>query len=190
MNILTDKLPTKIKVNEHIYEINYDYRTIIKILLAFEDEDLTNEEKIYVMIKNIYKKDIPDEDMEEAINKAIKFIDCGQEYNDTKKSSPRIYSFKKDANYIFSGINSTHHIDLDEKFDLHWWKFISFFMDMSSECMFGELVYYRKRKLEGKLTDEEKKQYEKIRDLVELEPVKKNSEARRKFFEEFHKIQK
>ena len=79
MNILSSPLPKKIRVNNIIYDINYDYRTIIRTLLAFEDDELTQEEK---------------------------------------------------------------------------------------------------------------KKYQKIKDLVELEPVKKQSEARKKFFEEFHKIQK
>lgn len=187
INILTSKLPTKIKVNDKIFDINYDYRTVINILLAFEDEELTNEEKVYVMLNNLYKSEIDEEDLEKAIEQAIKFIDCGQENNANNISKPRIYSFKKDANYIFTGINSTHHIDIDEKDDLHWWKFMSFFMDMSSECMFGEIVYYRKRKMDGKLTKEEKKHYNEIKDLVSLDEVKKQSEARKQFFEEFHK---
>lgn len=189
MSILTSQLPKKIKVNNHIYDINYDYRSIINILLAFEDTELTYEEKLFIMVSNLYKDEIPSEDMEEAIEKAIKFIDCGEDYSANKTKS-RVYSFDKDANYIFTGINSTHHIDIDEKPDLHWWKFVSFFMDMSSECMFGELVYYRTRKAEGKLTKEEKTQYEKIKDLVELEQVHVQSEVRREFFEEFHKTKK
>lgn len=189
MNILTSSLPTKIKVNNHVYEINYDYRTIINIILAFEDDELTNDEKIYIMLKQLYKDEVLEEDMEDAIVKGIKFIDCGNDYS-TNKVSNRVYSFNKDANYIFTGINSTHHIDIDEKPNLHWWKFVSFFMDMSSECMFGELIYYRTRKAEGKLTKEEKKQYEKIKDLVDLEKVHVQSEARKKFFEEFHKTKK
>ncbi len=186
MNILTSPLPTKIKVNDNIYDINYDYRTVINILLAFEDQELTNQEKAYIMLKNLYKEEIPVDDVEEAINKAIKFIDCGKEYT-KNNSSERVYSFNKDANYIFTGINSTHHIDIDEKPNLHWWKFVDFFMDMSNECMFGELIYYRKRKIEGKLTKEEKQNYEKIKDLVDLEKVKIQSEDRKRFFEEFNK---
>lgn len=190
MNILTSDLPKKIKVNDHIYDINYDYRTIINILLAFEDEELTQEEKTYIMITNLYKEEIPEEDLEEAARKAVKFIDLGKEEKNSSSNSVRTYSFEKDASYIFSGINQTHHIDLEEKPDLHWWKFMSMFMDMSPECMFGELIYYRKRKAEGKLTKEERKNYEKIKDLVDLDYVRKPSEARKKFFEEFNKNKK
>lgn len=189
MNILTSTLPTKIKVNNHIYDVNYDYRTIINILLAFEDQELTQEEKVYIMLNNLYKDNIPEEEIEEAANKAIKFIDCGKSYS-TNKTKTRVYSFDKDASYIFTGINSTHHIDIDEKPNLHWWKFVDFFMDMSNECMFGELVYYRTRRAEGKLTKEEQKQYKKIKDLVDLEQINFQSEARKQFFEDFHKTKK
>ena len=192
MNILTQKLPTKIKVNGKIYDINYDYRINLNIILAFEDEDLLYEEQLYVLIKSLYKEEIPGEDLEEAVMKGIKFLNCGEESKqDTKIKKPRVYSFSKDGNYIFTGINQTHHIDIEEKETLHWWKFMSLFMDMSTDCMFGELMYYRTRKQEGKLTEEEKKNYKKIKNIVELEPAKKvESKARREFFEEFHKTKK
>lgn len=191
MNILIDNLPTKIKVNENIYNINPEYKNILNIIIAFEDETLTLEEQYFIMIKCLYLEEIPEEDLEEAIKKAIKFIDCGEDKKEVDFNKPRSYSFKKDGNYIFSGINQTHHIDIEEKKNLHWWKFISFFMDMNTDCMFGELMYYRVRKQEGKLTEEEKKNYKKIKDLVELEPVKKEvSQARKDFFEKFHKTKK
>ncbi len=189
MNILTNSLPTKIKIKDEIFEINYDYKTIINILNAFEDNELTKEEKLYILLKNLYKEDIPSDYIEEAILKGIKFIDCGNAEH-KQVSKKRIYSFTQDANYIFSGINFTHHIDIEKEHQMHWWKFMSLFMDMSPDCTFGELVYYRTRKAEGTLTKDEKKQYQKIKDIVELKDniVKINNEARKKFFEEFHKI--
>lgn len=191
MNILTQVLPTKIKVNDNIYNINSEYKNILNIILAFEDEMLTLEEQYFILIKCLYIEDVLEEDIEEAIKKGIKFIDCGEEPKNDKTNKPRTYSFKKDGNYIFSGINQTHHIDIEEKHNLHWWKFVSFFMDMNTDCMFGELMYYRVRKQEGKLTEEEKKNYKKIKDIVDLDPVKKKeSQARKQFFEEFHKTKK
>lgn len=185
MNILTDSLPIKLKVNDKIYDINYDYKTAIKTLMAFEDEELSQEEKLYILIHNIYIDEVPEENLEEACKKALLFLNCGKEYESTGNER-RIYSFKKDGNYIFTGINATHHIDIEKESDLHWWKFVALFMDMSSECMFGELIYYRKRKMEGTLTKDERKQYNKIRDIVELEEVHKDSEAKKRFFEEFY----
>lgn len=189
MNILTQSLPTKIKVNGIVYDINYDYRTAINILLAFEDNDLMYQEKVYIMLKNLYKDDILESDIDEAIMKAIKFLDLGKEYEE-KPIEPRTYSFSKDGNYIFTGINSSHHIDVEKEHDLHWWKFMAMFMDMSSECTFGELVYYRKRKQEGKLSKEEKENYKKIKDIVELDYDNKPSETRKNFFERYRKNKK
>lgn len=190
MNILSDKLPTKIRVKNNVYDINYDYRTIINILLAFEDAELTKDEQMYIMLKNLYKQDIPENDIEEALKKGIKFIDGGV-VEENKANEKRIYSFKKDGNYIFSGINQTHHIDLTEKTNLHWWVFLSLFMDMSADCTFGELVYYRKRKNENKLTKEEKEQYKKIKKLVDLNDEDNESiHARKDFFNKYRELNK
>lgn len=190
MNILSDKLPTKIRVKNNVYDINYDYRTIINILLAFEDAELTKDEQMYIMLKNLYKQDIPENDIEEALKKGIKFIDGGV-VEENKANEKRIYSFKKDGNYIFSGINQTHHIDLTEKTNLHWWVFLSLFMDMSADCTFGELIYYRKRKNENKLTKEEKEQYKKIKKLVDLNNEENESiHARKDFFNKYRELNK
>ena len=189
MNILTDKLPTKIKVGDKVLSINFDYQTAIKTLMAFEDLELTQAEKCYILLKNIYKDKIPSELEEEAVIKAIKFLNLGSNSEHAKKEK-RIYSFQKDASYIYSGINQTHNIDLEKEKDLHWWKFINLFLDMSPDCVFGDLIYYRKRKIEGKLTKEEQKQYEKIKDIVDLEEVRGPSEERKSFFEEFRRGQK
>ena len=186
MNILYGDMPTKIKVNNNIYDINYDYKNIIKTIIAFEDNELTQGEKIYILLKNLYKDEIKSEDIEEACIKAIKFIDCGKQYSEKKKENARIYSFEQDANYIYSGITQTHNIDLEKEKNMHWWKFMSLFMDMSSECTFGELVYYRKRKAEGKLTKEEKEQYNKIKDIIELPKTSVKSKAREEFFKRFN----
>lgn len=183
MNLLTDNLPTKILIKDKVFDINCDYRTVIKIILAFEDAELTSNEKTYIMLKLLYKEDIADEYLEEAIKKAVKFIDLGKEIKD-EKPSQRIFSYKKDGNYIFSGINQTHHIDLDSIPNLHWWKFMALFMDMGTECTFNELIYYRKRKIEGKLTKDEKKKYNEIKDLVSLEESKKINTAKQKFLDE------
>ena len=189
MNLLIEDAPTKIKVGDEICDIRYDYRTIIKTICALEDSSLTNSEKVYILLSNIYKK-IP-EDKEKAARLACKFIDGGKEYDDKKNNSNnRIYSFLKDGNYIFTGINSTHHIDLSTEKNLHWWKFLALFLDMDTECFFSELIYFRKRKSEGKLTKEEKKKYKEIQDMVEIDENKsvKFSKEKQQFLNELRGV--
>ena len=182
MNLLLNNLPTKIKVNNKIYPIRSDYKTALRIIMAFEDKNLTNSEKVYITLKNIYLDDIPSNEMEEAYLKAVKFLDCGVEEKENKPTS-RIYSFSKDGNYIYSGINSTHKIDL-ESTNIHWWKFVALFMDMNSECTFGEIVYYRQKARDGKLSKEEKQTYKKLKDLFDLKEEKQESEEKNNFLKE------
>ena len=185
MNLLLNNPPTKIKIKEKVYDIRSDFRTALRVISAFEDKNLTDSEKVYITLKNIYIEEISKEDIEEAYIKAVKFLDCGKDDRKESNDKPtiRLYSFSKDGNYIYSGINSTHNIDLD-KCDIHWWKFVALFMDMNSECAFGEIMYYRQRASEGKLTKEEKKIYKKMKNVLDLNVNKTESQEKIDFLKE------
>lgn len=175
MNVLTDKFPTKIKVNDKILNINSDFRNCIKIIEAFEDEELLDEEKCLILIKRLYIDDVDSNDLEQAYIKGIKFLDLGEE-NKNQEVSKRIYAFGKDSNYIYTGIKQSHNIDLNSIEYLHWWNFVYLFMDIGQDCMFNQLIYYRKRKNEGKLTKEERKLYLSMRKILDLDYVEENEE--------------
>ena len=175
MNVLTDKFPTKIKVNNKILNINSDFRNCIKIIEAFEDEELLDEEKILILIKRLYLDEVDSVDLEEAYKKGIKFLDLGEENKD-EHINKRIYAFGKDSNYIYTGIRQSHNIDLNSIDYLHWWNFVYLFLDIGQECMFNQIIYYRKRKNEGKLTKEEKKIYLSMRKLLDLEYIEESDE--------------
>lgn len=176
MNVLTDKFPTKINVNNKILSINSDFRNCIKIIEAFEDDDLLDDEKYLILIKRLYVDEIEDEDLQEAIIKGIKFLDLGEENEDSEENVKRLYSFTKDDNYIYTGIRQSHNIDLNSIEYLHWWNFVYLFLDIGQDCMFNQLVYYRKRKNEGKLTKEERKVYISMRKILDLDYEEDNEE--------------
>ncbi len=169
MNVLTDKFPTKIKVNNKVLNINSDFRNCIKIIEAFEDEDLFDEEKYLILIKRLYVDEVEEEDLKEAITKGIKFLDLGEESKENEVNIKRVYSFTKDDNYIYTGIRQSHNIDLNSIDYLHWWNFVYLFLDIGQDCMFNQLIYYRKRKNEGKLTKEERKVYISMRKILDLD---------------------
>ncbi len=125
MNILVDAFPTAIEIEGREYEINTDYRTCLKTLLAFEDDELTDSEKYQITLTNLYK-DVP-ENLQLAFEKAVRFLNGGKNAEET--NALRLYSLEKDAGMIFSAFKQTHNVDL-EKEDMHWWKFLSLFMDV------------------------------------------------------------
>lgn len=176
MNVLTDKFPTKINVNNKVLRINSDFRNCIKIIEAFEDDDLFDEEKYLILIRRLYIDEVKEEDLKQAIIKGIKFLDLGEENENNEENVKRLYSFSKDDSYIYTGIRQSHNIDLNSIEYLHWWNFVYLFLDIGQDCMFNQLVYYRKRKNEGKLTKDEKKVYISMRKILDLDYEEEDEE--------------
>lgn len=167
MNILTETLPTAIEIANTEYQINSDFRTALRIILAFEDAELTPQEKQIILLSSLFVT-IP-ADVEQAIVKANLFLNGGKV--DDKEPEPyRLYSFAKDADFIFAAFRQTHGIDLQTA-DLHWWKFLALFMDLGSETTFCQLVSLRKRIKTGKASKEERAAARDMGDLINLPDV-------------------
>ncbi len=168
MNILTDELPRSIEVDGKEYAINSNFRDCLRIILAFEDPELTDVEKQIVLLQNLYVT-IP-KNTAVAISQGIKFLDGGrdEQEGEQNESSPRVYSFSKDADFIFAAFNQTHKIDLSDTEYLHWWKFIALFMDLGSDTVFCNLTSLRKRVKTGKASKEERSAAKEMGDIFEI----------------------
>ncbi len=168
MNILTDRFPEAVEIDGTVYDLDTDFRTGIKIMLAFEDPELTAYEKSVVMLELLYPE-IP-KNLQAAHNAAIRFLNCGEEADEASggENCPRLYSFEHDAKYIYSAIRQSHGIDLESLDYMHWWKFCYLFLDLGKDCFFNQMISYRKKMYEGKLTQEEAEYCNAIRDILVL----------------------
>lgn len=182
MNPLINRLPIKIKVADEIIDINADFRNCLQIILAYEDEELTIEEKHYIMLNRLFKT-IP-KDIEKGILQGLKFLDCGEESSNLKESR-RIYSFKKDAKFIYPAVSQASNVDLEEVEFLHWWKFYYYFMDISKDSLFSNIIELRQKKNKGKLTKDERKVYSELAEILDLnysnEPTEEETDFMKKF---------
>lgn len=174
MNILIDKLPQSLTVGGEEFEIDADFRSCLTVILAYEDEALTEQEKAFVLLSRIFKGDIPKENIKEALDKATWFINCGEEPG---RGGERLYSFEQDAKYIYSAISQSHGIDLQGVDFLHWWQFCYLFLDLDKDCFFTQLIDLRRRKNEGKLIKEEAEFCSRISDILELGSAEEESSA-------------
>ena len=166
-NILIDGLPTSLTIDGADYPINTDFRACLIIMMAFEDYTLTNFEKQAIMLDLLYQE-IP-ENTKEAMKAAVWFLNAGEEEaKGGYGSGMRLYSFEKDAKYIYSAINQSHGIDLTNIEYLHWWKFVYMFLDLNKDCFFTQMLYYRKQRAKGKLTKEELSYCNEIKDILDL----------------------
>jgi hypothetical protein len=177
VNILTETLPTAVEVDGVAYKINTDFRNAIRVMLAFEDDELTFNEKQMILLGNLYPE-VP-ENVQGALEQGGKFLSGGK--TDEPTDEPlRLYSFSKDADLIFAAFQQTHRIDL-ETAKLHWWKFLALFSDLGGDTTFCQLVGLRKRLKTGKATKEEREEARDMEDIIEIpEPDDRTLEEKEK----------
>lgn len=169
MNPLIEKLPSALRVDGKVCPIRADYRTALKIMLAFEDKELSDFEKQAVMLSLLYEE-IP-ENTAEACRMAVKFLNCGEESANEESvvsNCGRLFSFEKDAKFILTAINQTHGVNLERE-NPHWWMFVYMFMDLKEDCYFNRILYLRRQKQKGKLTHEEQKIWNASKEILGLD---------------------
>ncbi|MFZ2196158.1 MAG: Gp15 family bacteriophage protein, partial [Thermodesulfovibrionales bacterium] len=135
MNILSDELPTSLVIKRVRYPIRTDFKTCVRIMLAFEPEsELAAYEKRTILLLNLYRKVPPYSNL--AVRKALWFLDGGDPLmsdESTPNDELRLYSWKMDSSLLFAAFKQTHNIDLNSETNLHWWKFLALFMDLGTE---------------------------------------------------------
>ena len=158
-NFLIEQFPDAIEIDGEVYAVNTDFRVGLQIMADFESPEFDQDERAYLMLNRLYV-DLPeDKDLQfyqKAMEKAVKFLNAGEETTQDTEGKPRLYSFGKDARLIYSAFSQTHGVDLQTA-DMHWWRFIALFMDLGADTAFNSMVNLRKRYHDGKLNDEERK---------------------------------
>jgi hypothetical protein len=142
--------------------------------MAFEDPDLTNYEKQVVLLSNLFLE-VP-EDVKGALEVAAVFMNGGDIVQDPGEN-PRVYSFEKDAKYIYSAFMQTHRIDM-QKVDLHWYEFLALFMDLGEDTAFSQIRSLRYRVKTGKATKKELSAYREAGDVMVIEEDAETMEER------------
>lgn len=168
MNILIDELPESVTISDTEYTIDTDFRTCLKIIMAFEDNELTPQEKQLILLSNLYSV-VPD-DIGAALEQANWFLNGGKSGETDTDPQPRVYSFAKDGNFIYAAFRQTHGIDLATA-KLHWWTFLALFMDLGQDTTFCQLTALRKRLATGKASKEEKAAAREMGEIIELEQI-------------------
>ena len=119
------RLPTSLEVGSFSYSIRTDYDVILDILDDMENPNYSNWVKAEIMGRAIYPdwKNIPNDLKQEALEKAVEFIDMGQKPDG--KNRPRLMDWRQDAPLIISAVNAVSGYDIRTVPHLHWWSFLS-----------------------------------------------------------------
>lgn len=162
------RLPSTLEVGGKLYKIRTDFRDILTIMLAFSDPELDEREKYAVMLTILYEDhDIPAEDVPEAIERAIWFLDCGQT-NEDKKPPRKVMDWEQDESILFPSINKVAGKEVRAVEHMHWWTFMGYFMEIEDGTFSTVLSIRQKRSRGKKLEKWEQEFYRNNRKLCDL----------------------
>ena len=143
-------LPTTLTIGGKEYRINADFRNILVFLEACEDPDLSNKDRLYILLKRIFGdgyEDIPKDCIGEALEQAKWFVDCGKNENDVE--SRKMIDWVQDATIIFPAVNKVANKEVRAEEYLHWWTFMGYFMEIEGGT-FSTVLAIRQKKSKGK----------------------------------------
>ena len=164
------QLPTTLTVGNIEYPIRTDYRNCLNVLTAFSDPDLSDTEKVVILLTVIYKEIPPEELTQEAYDKAIWFLNCGNTIDSPVTNSP-LYNWEQDESIIFSSINKVAGKEVRAIEHMHFWTFMGLFNEIG-EGTFSTVVSIRdKKKKHKKLEKWEQDFYRHNKDMVDLKVV-------------------
>lgn len=162
-------LPLALDVGGRSYPVRADFRSVLRIIAAFNDPELTDEEKVYVCLRQLYKgfSQIPPEHYAEAYKQAVWFINCGQE--PSERSSPRVVDWEKDEQLIFPAVNKVAGQEVRAAQFMHWWTFMGCFQSIDREDTYGYVLMLRQKKAKGKQLEKwEQEFWNNNRELCDL----------------------
>lgn len=171
------ELPTSLNIGGVGFLIRTDFRAILDILKACADPDLSDEEKLEVMLYILYvdADQIPQENIEEALIKANEFIDAG--IKKTDRASPRVMDWEQDVTLIASAVSKTLGRDIRYPQETHWWEFLRGYFEIR-ESLFSEVISIRMKKAKGqKLEKAEREFYLNNQSMIDLKKKVSDEEA-------------
>lgn len=164
-------LPESMIVNGNEYSFFYDFKHILEVMKPLNDPDLLDEEKIdcalYVFFgKERYEK-ISQLDYNDCVTGMMYFI-SGNKYDNKPNNEKPVIDWEKDISLIIAPINRIAGTDVRRDNNLHWWTFLSYFMEIG-ECALSSFASIRDKKNKGiPLSKEEKAYYNKNKKDIDL----------------------
>lgn len=166
-------LPNKLNINGTERAIRSDFRVALLIFQAYNDTELSVNEKTLTMLECLYEDfdNMQQEDMQEAIKKAVWYLDGGgiEETKDTHyRDSKKVMDWEQDEQIIFSAINKVAGFETRSIEHLHWWTFLGFFNEIGEGLLTTIINIRQKKNKNKKLEKHEQEFYKENKHLIDL----------------------
>lgn len=182
--------PTKVVIEDRVYEINTDFRVAIECNAIAQSNIDDTERALAIIYKLFGDKGLDNpQDYQTLLEKAKKYLSMGKEIEETNEEPDM--DFEQDMSYIIASFRSDYSINLNTE-KLHWWEFYDLLNGLSNSDMGNCCVLNRIRNLRNMDLSEIKdaKEQEKIRkaqESVALKPKEKPKTERQKELDEYWK---
>lgn len=178
------RLPTSLEVGGTEFEIRSNAWDILNIIQAYNDPEMTENDIRMVVLIVLYPdyEDIPNKYIDEALEKASKFIDCDNGFlNDKKKHNrllmPATLNWEQDEVLIFNAINKVAGREVRNDEYVHWWTLYGWLMEIPPDSVLATVMRLRYKKATHQNLDKQERQFWKQNyDLCELKKRRSKAE--------------
>ena len=164
-------LPIAVDINgkSHPIRNKCDYRVVLDVICALNDNELTDEEKIKCALFIFYEDISAIDDFDAAIKEMFRIINGGEEQEENQEQKPQLMDWEHDFPQLAPPISRVLGYDVrtPDRY-CHFWTFIGAYMEIG-ECTFSTIVSIRSKRAKGKKLDKWEEEYiREHRKMVEL----------------------
>lgn len=176
MNVLYQPLPTEYDG----YIVNTDFQIWVQLVLMFQDDELSDSEKFYIMVELMFGTGVTDIDGNEIIrdhpddpeefSRILQFFLSGWclDNKQESKDSQEVMDFNIDQWRIYSDFRQIYHINLNEA-SLHWWEFMAMLWNMPTDISsFHSVVSIRSKEITSDMGSKEREMVKKAKKIYSL----------------------
>ena len=164
-------LPIAVDIDGKEYAIRNkcDYRVVLDVISALNDEELEMEYRIECALFIFYEDLTGLKDVQTAIMEMMKIINLGEETTEEEQHKPRLMDWEHDFPQLAPPISRVLGYSVrDANHYTHWWDFIGAYMEIG-ECTFANIISIRNKRMKGKkLEDWEREFYRENKKMVDL----------------------
>lgn len=176
-NVMLDPLPEEWEdpSTGDVYHVNCDYRIGIQISLAQYDPDLTEYDRVAVILGLMFYDEETQSERPmpqgNSANECIQWFMNGWHHDGhgTSEEKRRLIDYDIDQWRIYADFRAIYGIDLSTE-DMHWWQFCGLLWNMPhKQSSFLQVIEIRRKKKEEAKTDAEKKAIQDAQQIYALD---------------------
>ena len=164
-------LPISVEIDGTEYAIRNkcDYKVVLDVISALNDEELEMEYRIECALFIFYEDLTGLTDIQTAITEMMKTINLGEQTTEEEQHKPQLMDWEHDFTQLAPPISRVLGYSVrDAKNYTHWYDFIGAYMEIG-ECTFSNIITIRSKKQKDKPLEKwEQEFYRENKKMVDL----------------------